>query len=125
MIDNASVEPSPAVGDIGVPVNVAPVQTKALTVHIPFVSVTSGTLRSLMGVGKFLNFRRFGRFFGRSRRQGGRRGQGGKKNLGRMVGLVKSFVGGPAKTDILIFLCRRNEECSPVLTIATARDSPP
>ena len=64
MINDASVESGPAIGNVGVPVDVAPEKPVSLTVDLPFMAIEGGALGGLVRVREFLLGRCFGRFFG-------------------------------------------------------------
>ena len=48
MIDDTSVESRPAIGNIGVTVNIPPVKTVGLTTHLPLVAIVGRTFRGLV-----------------------------------------------------------------------------
>ena len=48
MIDDASVESRSAIGNIGVTVNIPPVKTISLSIHLPLVAIVGRTFRGLV-----------------------------------------------------------------------------
>ena len=105
---------------VGVPVNVAPKEPVSLTGDLPFMAVEGWPFGGFVRVREFLLGRRFGRFFRGGRREGCRRGQGGKKDAGGLVGLVRSLVGWPAKRKSPLPREGR-ENGSPVLSVAAVQ----
>jgi hypothetical protein len=62
MIHNASVETGPAIGHIGVAVNIPPIQPVGFPVHCPLVAVIGRPFGSFVGMRKFLDDFGFERF---------------------------------------------------------------
>ena len=50
MVHDASVEPGSAIGDVGVPMHVAPEQSIGLTIHFPLVAVEGRALGGFVRV---------------------------------------------------------------------------
>ena len=48
MIDDASVESRSAIGNIGVTVNIPPVKTIGLSIHLPLVAIVGRTFRGIV-----------------------------------------------------------------------------
>ena len=102
MINNASVKSGPAVGDIGVAVNIPPVQPIGFSLHRPLVAVIGRPFWSFMGMRKFLDGSGFDKFLriGFGKRTAG--GEGGKVDGGSLVFLVRSLIGRPADSYSLL-----------------------
>jgi hypothetical protein len=48
MIDDASVVTRPAIGNIGVTVNIPPVKTVGFSIHLPLVAIVGRTFRGFV-----------------------------------------------------------------------------
>ena len=96
MIDDASVEPGAAIRDISVPMYIPPKEPKGLSVDLPFMTVEGRAFGGFVRVWELLFVWGFTCFFGGGCGQRYRRGQGGEKDGGGLMGLVRSLVGWPA-----------------------------
>ena len=72
MIHDASVEYGPAIGNVGVPVDVAQEEPESLSLDFPLMSVEGGAFGCLVRVWEFLLGRCFGWFLRGCRGQGAR-----------------------------------------------------
>jgi hypothetical protein len=96
MIHDASVEPGAAIRDIGMSMDIAPKKPEGLSVDLPFMTIEGRALGGFVRVWELLFVWGFTRFFGGGRRQRCRRGKGGEKDGGGLMGLVRALVGWPA-----------------------------